>query len=191
MEITPEQLRNELTRLGRFTQAEIDDFVRRAEQGQRAREAARDTTLGLGEPISRSPPERSPVDAGGVGSHGTVMDEGWRSAVDNRLGELKGALDGLRHSFTILAGAVGLLATLTVFGFGFLGVQINRIDGKIDTIPQRLSDEFRAMRAEMSAQTSAIANSITATRQAQPPTLPQIIVIPNPSPQPAPEPPKP
>jgi hypothetical protein len=36
------------------------------------------------------------------------------------------------------------------------------------------------MRAEMSAQTSAIANSITATKQAQP----QIIVMPPPAPGP-------
>jgi hypothetical protein len=191
MEITPEQLRNELTRLGRFTPAEINDFVSRAEQSQRERETARDTMPGFGAPISGSPPERSPVDAGGIGSHGAVMDDSWRSAVDNRLGELKGALDGLRHSFTILAGAVGLLATLTVFGFGFLGVQINRIDGKIDSIPQRLTEEFRAMRTDMAAQTSAIANSITATRQAQPPAPPQIIVIPTPQPQPIPELPKP
>jgi hypothetical protein len=191
MEITPDELRNELTRLGRFTQAEIDDFVRRAEQSQREREAARASMLGFGEQYSRSTSERSPVDAGGIGSHGTAMDDSWRSAVDSRLGELKGALDGLRHSFTILAGAVALLATLTVFGFGFLGVQINRIDGKIDSIPQRLTEEFRAMRTDMAAQTSAIANSITATRQAQPPAPPQIIVIPAPQPQPIPESPKP
>jgi hypothetical protein len=196
MPMTPAQVREELTRTGRFTPEEIDDFVRRAEHGQTERERARDQMLGLG-----GPPYRSPVDPSGAGSHDTAMDEGWRSSVDNRLGELKGALDGLRHSFTILAGAVGLVATVMVFGFGFFGVQFNRLDGKIDAlsntlnakveaIPQRLSEEFRAMRAEMAAQTSAIANSITATRQAQP--TPQIIVIPPaPQPQPAPEPPKP
>ena len=153
---------------------------------------------GFGEPISRSEHERSAIDAGGVRPHDTVMDDGWRSSVDNRLGELRGALDGLRHSFTILAGAVGLIATVMVFGFGFFGVQFNRLDGKIDAlsntlnakieaIPQRLSEEFRAMHGEMAAQTSAIANSITATRQAQPPAPPQIIVIPAPQSQPSPE----
>ena len=66
----------------------------------------------------------------------------------------------------------------------------NTLNAKIEAIPQRLSDEFRAMRAEMAAQTSAIANSITATRQVQP--APQIIVIPPTTPQqPTPEPPKP
>jgi hypothetical protein len=200
MAITPDQLRDALTRSGRHTPEEINELVTRQEQIEREREAARGKILGFGEPISRSERERSEIDAGGVRSHDTVMDDGWRSSVDNRLGELRGALDGLRHSFTILAGAVGLIATVMVFGFGFFGVQFNRLDGKIDAlsntlnakieaIPQRLSDEFRTMRAEMAAQTSAIANSITATRQAQPPSPPQIIVIP--APQPIPEPPKP
>jgi hypothetical protein len=130
------------------------------------------------------------------GPHNPEMDDSWRSAVDSRLGELKGALDALRSSLAILLGGIALVATIMVFGFGFFGVQFNRLEGrldqltsKIDAIPQRLSEEFRAMRAETAAQTSAIANSITATRQAQPPTPPQIIVIPGP--QPAPELPKP
>jgi hypothetical protein len=73
-------------------------------------------------------------------------------------------------------------------GFSFLGFQLNRLESRVDrieaaiaAIPTRLSDEFRAMRAEMAAQTSAIANSITAVRQAQPPP-PQVIVIPAPQP---------
>jgi hypothetical protein len=187
MEITPEELRSELTRLGRFTPAEVEDLIRRAEQNQREREAAKARMLGLGEQLSRSSSEQRPVDADALRSQGTDMDDGWRSSVDNRLGELKGAIDGLRHSFTILAGAVGLVATVMVFGFGFFGLQFNRLDGRIDQlgnkielIPQHLSEEFRAMRTEMAAQTSAIANSITATHQAQP-TPPQIIVIPEPT----------
>jgi hypothetical protein len=80
-------------------------------------------------------------------------------------------------------------------GFSFLGFQLDRLEGRADrieaavaAIPAHLSEEFRAMRAEMAAQTNAIANSITATRQAQPPP-PQIIVLP--SPQPAENPTKP
>ena len=80
-----------------------------------------------------------------------------------------------------------LIIAVMIGGFTFLGVQFVRLDGKIDAIPQRLSEEFRAMRAEMSAQTSAIANAITATRQAPPP-VPQIIVVPSPQPSPAPAP---
>jgi hypothetical protein len=133
----------------------------------------------------------------GTGPHDPDMDDGWRSSVDNRLGELKGALDGLRLSFSILAGAVGLVAAVMAIGIAIANNQFGRLDGRIDqlgnkieAIPQRLSEEFRAMRAEMVAQTNAIANSITATRQAQPPTLPQIIVIPDHSAPPTPEPPK-
>jgi hypothetical protein len=87
--------------------------------------------------------------------------------------------------------ALALIGTFMIGSVAFLGIQFIRLDGKIDAIPQRLSEEFRAMRAEMAAQTTAIANSITATRQAQPPAPPQIIVIPAPQPQPTPEPSKP
>jgi hypothetical protein len=106
---------------------------------------------------------------------------GWRTSVDARLEGLKSSIDSTRW-------VVGILAVVMIGGFGFLGFQLNRLEGRVDriesavaAIPARLSEEFRAMRAEMAAQTSAIANSITATRQAQPPP-PQIIVIPAPQP---------
>ncbi|MGC2415945.1 MAG: hypothetical protein WA459_25030 [Stellaceae bacterium] len=106
---------------------------------------------------------------------------GWRASVDARLEGLKGAIDSTRW-------VVGIVAVVMIGGFAFLGFQINRLEGRIDrietavaAIPIHLSEEFRAMRSEMAAQTSAIANSITATRQAQPPP-PQIIVIPAPQP---------
>jgi Flp pilus assembly pilin Flp len=103
---------------------------------------------------------------------------------------LKSAIDGTRW-------VVGIVAVVMIGGFSFLGFQLNRLEGRIDrietavaAIPGRLSEEFRAMRSEMAAQTSAIANSITATRQA-PPAAPEIIVIPAPrsgekSPEPKP-----
>jgi hypothetical protein len=80
---------------------------------------------------------------------------------------------------------IGIFAVVMIGGFSFLGFQLNRLEGRVDriestvaSIPARLSDEFRAMQQEMAAQTSAIANSITATRQAEPPA-PQIIVVPS------------
>ena len=116
---------------------------------------------------------------------------GWRASVDARLARLEGALEGLKSAIDGTRWVVGILAIIMIGGFSFLGFQLNRLEGRVDrietavaAIPVRLSDEFRAMRAEMAAQTSAIANSITATRQAQPPP-PQIIVIP--APQPAPK----
>ena len=113
----------------------------------------------------------------------------WRASVDARLEGLKGSIDGTRW-------VLGVVAVILIGGVSFLGFQLNRLEVRVDrvetaiadrvemtiaAIPARLSDEFRAMRSEMAAQTSAIANSITAVREAQPPP-PQIIVIPTPQP---------
>jgi len=110
-----------------------------------------------------------------------LIDTNWRASVDARLEGLKGAIDSTRW-------VVGIVAVIMFGGFGFLGFQLSRLEGRVDrietavaAIPARLAEEFRAMRAEMAAQTSAIASSITATREAQPPP-PQIIVIPAPQP---------
>jgi hypothetical protein len=106
---------------------------------------------------------------------------GWRASVDARLEGLKGSIDSTRW-------VVGIVAVVMIGGFGFLGFQLSRLEARVDrieaaivAIPAHLSEEFRAMRAEMASQTNAIANSITATRQAQPPP-PQIIVVPAPQP---------
>jgi hypothetical protein len=114
----------------------------------------------------------------------------WRASVDARLEGLKSAIDGTRW-------VMGLVAVIMIGGFSFLGFQLNRLEGRVDrvetaiaAIPARLSDEFRAMRAEMAAQTSAIASSITAVREAQPPP-PQIIVVPSPQPIEKPQRPRP
>jgi hypothetical protein len=123
------------------------------------------------------------VESGSAPPHDPGMDIG------ERLARVESGLDWVKLILTLIGT---LIVAVMIGGFTFLGVQFVRLDGKIDAIPQRLSEEFRAMRAEMAAQTSAIANSITATRQTQPPP-PQIVVIPNPNPpQQAPhQPPKP
>ena len=91
--------------------------------------------------------------------------------MEARIAKLEGALEGLKFSFTLLASLVALLMAVTLGGFAFTGVQMNRLDGKIDGMGSRidgvsrqLAEEFRAMRVETAAQTSAIANSITAAR---------------------------
>jgi hypothetical protein len=125
------------------------------------------------------------AELGGTGNGGSVPPgppdtwTGWRASVDARLEGLKGSIDSTRW-------VVGIVAVIMIGGFGFLGFQLSRLEGRVDrietavaAIPARLSEEFRAMRSEMAAQTSAIASSITATREAQPPP-PQIIVIPTP-----------
>jgi hypothetical protein len=124
-------------------------------------------------------PERErAIETGGGPPHPPAMDKG------ERLARVESGLDWIRVILTVMGT---LIIAVMIGGFTFLGVQFVRLDGKIDAIPQRLSEEFRAMRTEMSAQTSAIANAISATRQAQPPA-PQIIVIPTPQPSPAPGP---
>ena len=113
-------------------------------------------------------------------------EDAWRATVDSRLAQVDGALAGLRNSIDGVRWVVGVVAIVVIGGFSFLGFQLNRLEARIDrlgttiaALPARLSDEFHAMRSEMAAQTSAIANSITAVRQAQPP---QVIVVPTPQP---------
>lgn len=71
-----------------------------------------------------------------------------------------------------------ILVAVMLGGFTLLSTQIINLGARIDGTNARLSDEFRAMRAELSAQTAAIASSITAARQVQP----QIVVLPPPAP---------
>jgi hypothetical protein len=73
---------------------------------------------------------RSASELGGGGREIPPADASWRSSVDRALGELKGAIDGLRHSFSILAGAVGLLAAIMLAGFAFLGNQLAQVSTK-------------------------------------------------------------
>ena len=124
----------------------------------------------------------------GAPPHPPDADTAWRATVDTRLAQVDGALTGLRTSMDGMRWVIGIVAVVIIGGFSFLGFQLNRLEGRADRIemaiaavPTRLSDEFHAMRSEIAAQTSAIANSITAVRQAQPPPQ-QIIVVPAPQP---------
>jgi hypothetical protein len=78
----------------------------------------------------------------------------------------------------IAMGALAIVVTIAIFQFNSLGGRIADLTDKVDAIPRQLTEEFRAMRAESAAQTSAIAQSITATRQMQP----QVVVVPTPLP---------
>jgi outer membrane murein-binding lipoprotein Lpp len=116
--------------------------------------------------------------------------------VDNeRLAKLEGAYDTLKVVRPMTLTVLGLFLAALVFVLGVLANQIRDVslqihdvtgqvhdlNAKVDAIPVQLREEFRAMRAETAAQTSAIANSITATRQVQP----QILVLPPALPAPA------
>jgi hypothetical protein len=72
-------------------------------------------------------------------------------------------------------GAFALLATFVVAGFALLFTEMRRLEGKLDGaitgfrgevsgLRHDLAEEFRAQRAEVLAQTTALANAITAAR---------------------------
>jgi hypothetical protein len=93
---------------------------------------------------------------------------------------VEAAIEGLRHSQNLTIGAIGVLAAF-ILGFGVCGLQ------KVDQTQLSISREAAATRQERVGVATAIANSITAARQMQPP----VVVVPTPSPSPAPSPPSP
>jgi hypothetical protein len=114
-------------------------------------------------------PEAAPIDVGGDGPHPPEMDIG------ERLARLEAGQDWIK---VILA----LLGAVVIGGFAFLGVQINRIDAKVDGLSASLGTRIDAQgaqtRQELVGIANAISNSITAARQVQP----QIVIVPTPVP---------
>jgi hypothetical protein len=120
---------------------------------------------------------RLKADAGkGVleGSSGTAGEQ--KRGNDDRLPKLEGMIDVLKLFPSFLLAALALTFTVMVALLGYVATQVASVERRVDSINGRLSEEFRVMRADMNAQTSAISNAVTATRQAQP----QILVIPAP-----------
>src|SRR5205807_6507732 len=131
--------------------------------------------------ISGSPiaiDEHADLVAAGSGSHDPGMDE--------RLAKLEGAYDALKVVRPMTLAVISIFLVALVFVLGFFATQLNSLNSKIDSLPQRLTEEFRAMRSEMAAQTSAIANSITAARQTQQPAPSPPLSPPPPQPPQAP-----
>jgi hypothetical protein len=120
----------------------------------------------LGEP----PPADSPaVDVGGGGPHPPGME------FNERLARVEAAIDGLRHSQNLTIGAtvgVGAIIAAFIIGFGIYTLQ------RVDQTQAAISNEAAQTRQELIGIATAISNSITATKQAQP----QIIVVPAPAP---------
>ena len=124
--------------------------------------------------------------------------------MSDRLAKLEGSYDALKVVRPTTITVLGVLLAALIFVLSFMASELRDLntrqqltDAKIDAIPGKLAEEFRAMRAEMAAQTNAIANSITAARQFQP----QVLLMPVPQtvppngeapanlPRPAPQPP--
>lgn len=101
-----------------------------------------------------------------------------------RIAGLEGAVEGLRHSQNLTIGATamvgGILAAI-IIGFGVYGLQ------RIDQTQETISREAAATRQDLVGVTTAIANSITASREMRP----QIVVVPAPGAPQEPRPPAP
>jgi hypothetical protein len=157
MAVSPEQLRAWLVETGRFRPDEVDDFVRRArvqEDPSVFGVFERATAAGARATSSGVDPEPLPT-------HSLSMS-------DERVARLEGAYDALKVVRPMTITVVSVLLAVLVFVLGFFAAQLGSLNTKIDAIPQKLSEEFRAMRSEMAAQTTAIATAITAARQMQP-----------------------
>jgi len=131
--------------------------------------------------------------------------------MSDRLAKLEGSYDALKVVRPMTITVLDILLTALIFVLSFMAAELRDMNSwqqaieakfdatnaKIDSIPGKLAEEFRAMRAEMATQTNAIANSITAARQFQP----QVLLMPVPQtvppngeapanlPRPAPQPP--
>ncbi len=134
---------------------------------------------GLGEPnLPQDVESATPIDAGGGGPHPPGMDIG------ERLARLESGQDWTKV-------ILGLIGAVIIGGFAFLGVQINRLDSKMDglstSLGARIDTQGTQTRQELVGIASAISNSITAARQVQP----QIVIVPAPVPGSSPNAPNP
>jgi hypothetical protein len=78
---------------------------------------------------------------------------------------------------------LALIGAVIIGGFAFLGVQIGRLDAKVDALGARIDAQGLATRQELVGIANAIANSITAARQIQPQILPVPMLAPQPGPK--------
>lgn len=91
------------------------------------------------------------------------------AALEKEVHAIKGALDWAKVAFA-------LLGTFTVAGFALLTTLSIGVSSKVDGVSRSILEEFRAMRLETAAQTSAIANAVTAAKQVPP----QVLLVPAP-----------
>ena len=97
-----------------------------------------------------------------------------------RIARVEAAIEGLRHSQNLTIGATAMVGAILI-ALSVYGLQ------RIDQTQESISREAAATRQELVGVATAIANSITAARQMQPP----IVVVPAPSTPPAPPAPPP
>jgi hypothetical protein len=98
-----------------------------------------------------------------------------------RLARVEAAIDGLRHSQNLTIGAtagIGAIIAAFIIAFGVYTLQrVDQTQSSVSTLSDRISAEAARTRQDLVGITTAITNSITATRQVQP----QIVVVPSPN----------
>jgi hypothetical protein len=84
---------------------------------------------------------------------------------------IRGTLDDHTRRFDVMTAdvlaftvAFGVLASFVVGGFVLLFTEMRALNRKFDELRRDLAEEFRAQRAEVLAQTGALAAAITAAR---------------------------
>lgn len=144
-------------------------------------------------PDADTPPQRSAQGSPELAPAGQPpqdppMSEDRLRRLEDGIRDLKSFTDGFRTlpqlalaAIGMVLAAVALLVTVAIFTLNGVNSQIRDVGARVDALPKLLTEEFRAMRTETAAQTSAIANSITAARQVQP----QILIVPAQPPAPA------
>src|SRR5271154_446168 len=102
-------------------------------------------------------------------THDLAMDEDHIGKAQLEIAKLTAVFEGFRAvpqmvltALAITMGTLSLIVAVAIFVLNSVNTQLRDVGAKVDAIPKLLSDEFRAMRAETAAQTSAIAASITA-----------------------------
>ena len=88
--------------------------------------------------------------------------------LENEVHAIRGALDWAKIAFTILVAVVlastGVLVTLNL-----------NTSSKVSGLSDKITEEFRAQRAEQAAQITAISSAVTAAKQ----QIPQVIIVPS------------
>ena len=124
-------------------------------------------------------------------------NKGGAMSVDNDVARLQGESNGLKHSQTIILASAGLLVAAFSITFGLMTfsvqnlkddmrsdlqdlkrevqtssdetrVEVRALQKSFSDLQGDINEQFRAMQIQNAAQTSAIANSITATKALQP-----------------------
>lgn len=119
------------------------------------------------------------LDGGGGPPHDPGMND--------RITKLEAQYDTLKVVRPMTITVMGVVASVFGLMIAFLLNQSFRLESKMSALESKidssnaalrteLRDEFRQMRNDMNAQTSAVANAITATKQ----QAPQVLLVPTP-----------